>query len=342
MISFIFIFFLFLIFYFTLKKIKFLNQSLTDNDFKKVQSFHAEPTPRIGGLLIILTILTTYVIFFLKNEIIIFIVLIGSINFILGFLDDLKILVSPSKRFVMIIISNLLLIVSFNFSITGFEIIFLDYLNKIFFFKFLLVLMAIFFIINGSNLIDGFNGLLSIHSLIIFFVLLFLNENYTFNINDLSLYLKFLILISIIFTFLNFPIAKIFMGDGGAYFLGSQISIISVLISNNSNIVSPIFIAIILSYLFFEIFFSVFRKILEKKNPFFPDRNHLHMLVHDKIKNYKKFSNPLTSLIINLFYLLLIIPSFSFFDNSTYCFYYFIFLFLIYLVIYMYLRKTVR
>ena len=199
--------------------------------------------------------------------------------------------------------------------------------------------MAIFFIINGSNLIDGFNGLLSIHSILIFLILLFLNENYTDNNYNISLYLKFLILSLIIFTLLNFPNAKIFMGDGGAYFLGSQIAVISILISNNSKIISPIFIAIILSYLFFEIFFSVFRKILEKKNPFFPDRNHMHMLVHDKIKNFTKSSNPITSLIINFVYLMLIIPSFIFLEDSTYCFYYFIFLFIFYLTTYFLIRK---
>lgn len=342
MINYIFIIFIFLIFFLILKKIKFLKINLIDSDFKKIQSFHREAIVRLGGILVIVTVLSAYFLHFFKSENITFLVLLGLTNFILGFLDDLKILVSPIKRFMMIIIGNLLFIIFFNFSITSFEIDLLDYLNKIYFFKYLLVLMAIFFIINGSNLIDGFNGLLSIHAILIFSILLFLNQNYTFHIYNISLYLEFLILISVVFTFFNFPNAKIFMGDGGAYFLGSQIAVISILISNNSNIVSPIFIAIILSYLFFEIFFSVFRKILEKKSPFFPDRNHLHMLIHDKIKCFTKFSNPTTSLVINLVYLILIAPSLLFFDNNAYCFYYFVLLFLVYLIIYIYLRKTIR
>ena len=342
MISYFSIVVLFLIFYFVLKKVKFLNQNLIDSDFNKIQSFHHQAIARLGGTLIILTVLTIYFLYFFKEENITFLVLIGIINFILGFLDDLKFLVSPIKRFFMIIIFNSILIFLFNFHISSFEIIFLDYLNEILFFKFLLVLMAIFFIINGSNLIDGFNGLLSIHSILIFIILLFLNENYSDNDYNISLYLKFLILSIIIFTFLNFPNAKIFMGDGGAYFLGSQIAVISILISNNSKIISPIFIAVVLSYLFFEIFFSVFRKILEKKNPFFPDRNHMHMLVHDKIKNFTKFSNPITSLTINFVYFILIIPSFIFLEDSNFCFYYFIFLLIFYLITYFFMRKKIR
>ena len=50
------------------------------------------------------------------------------------------------------------------------------------------------------------------------------------------------------------------MGDGGAYFLGSQIAVISILISNNSKIISPIFIAIVLSYLFLKFFFQYLEK----------------------------------------------------------------------------------
>ena len=126
----------------------------------------------MGGILVITTILTIYFLHFFKNENITFFVLMGLINFILGFLDDLKIVVSPMKRFTMIIATNLSLIVFFNFSILDFEIFILDYLNEMYFFKILLALMAIFFIINGSNLIDGFNGLLSIHSILIFFYLI--------------------------------------------------------------------------------------------------------------------------------------------------------------------------
>ena len=51
------------------------------------------------------------------------------------------------------------------------------------------------------------------------------------------------------------------MGDGGAFFLGSQIAVISILISNNSKIISPIFIAIVL---FLPIFLKFFFQYLEK------------------------------------------------------------------------------
>ena len=121
------------------------------------------------------------------------------------------------------------------------------------------------------------------------------------------------------FLCLNFPKANIFLGDSGAYLLGSQIAALSIVIYNTSENVSPFFIAIILSYLFLEIFFSVFRKLFEKKNPFLPDGLHLHMLIFQLIKKNYKNPNPKTGFVINLFYLILISPSLTYLDNHLFC-----------------------
>ena len=54
---------------------------------------------------------------------------------------------------------------------------------------------------------------------------------------------------------------------------------LNTIITNNLNpSVSSFFLCTLLFYLFFEVFFSFFRKILEKKSPIHPDNKHLHML----------------------------------------------------------------
>ena len=73
-----------------------------------------------------------------------------------------------------------------------------------------------------TNLIDGFNGLLGIHALIIFTILFFVNLA---SANQLSNLLFFLILICFIFLYFNFPKAKVFLGDGGAYLVGMLLAI---------------------------------------------------------------------------------------------------------------------
>ena len=136
----------------------------------------------------------------------------------------------------------------------------------------------------------------------------------------------------------NFPSAKIFLGDSGSYFLGAFIAISVIKTSLANPEISPFYFCILLFYLFFEVFFSFFRKLLkEKASPIHPDKKHLHMLIYKvllkKNKNPQK-SNYYVSIIINLIYLLLIMPAIFFMDNGIFCKYYSIIFFLIYIFSY--------
>ena len=159
----------------------------------------------------------------------------------------------------------ILLIKYNNFYIENAGIELLDnWISNSNFFALFFVCLCFLFIVNGANLIDGYNGLLGIHSLIILINLFFINyltENY-----DLTILLFSGILILLIFLKFNFPNAKIFLGDGGAYFLGAFISISTIQTSIANPTISPFFFCILLFYLFFEVFFSFLRKlIIEKK-----------------------------------------------------------------------------
>ena len=80
------------------------------------------------------------------------------------------------------------------------------------------VLLCFLFIINGANLIDGFNGLLSINLIIINSILVYINLN---NGNtEFSVFIIGQIIILLSFLLFNFPKAKIFLGDSGAYLFG--------------------------------------------------------------------------------------------------------------------------
>ena len=70
------------------------------------------------------------------------------------------------------------------------------------------VCLCFLFIINGSNLIDGYNGLLSIHTLIILINLFFVN--YFNENNDLAFFILYTILIIAVFLKYNFPKATIY------------------------------------------------------------------------------------------------------------------------------------
>ena len=222
---------------------------------------------------------------------------------------------------------------------TGLE--FLDNLIAIDVFSLIFICFCFLFIVNGSNLIDGFNGLLGIHSLIIFIALFAIN---LINENNNLIYISFYIsLLTLIFLKYNFPKAQLFLGDSGAYLIGVLIAISVINTSNLNPSISPFFFCVLLFYLFFEVFFSFFRKIfVVRQSPLLPDNQHLHMLLYKLLlkKNKTKLnSNYTVSLYINLIYLLLIIPGIIFMNNGLFCRYYFFSLLIVYVLFYKMLYK---
>tara|TARA_B100001245_G_scaffold226113_1_gene201320 strand:- start:78 stop:1130 length:1053 start_codon:yes stop_codon:yes gene_type:complete len=315
---------------------------LLDNQFNKPQAFHDQSTYRTGGLLIYFLLVFTFLYFFFyKNIFLIEYISFCTLFFLLGLIDDLKINIRPKFRLIIMVSLLVTLILQNELYIekTGLE--FLNYLLKIDIFALFFICLCFLFIINGSNLIDGFNGLLGIHSLIIFIILFIINLNNTSN--DFSYFLFCLCFIILIFLKFNFPQAKIFLGDSGAYIIGTLIAISVVKTSILNSSIHPFFFCILLFYLFFEVFFSFLRKIFfSKQNPLFPDSKHLHMSLYKILlkKNENKLnSNYKVSLYINLIYLSLITPAIFLMENGLFCRYYFFFLLLAYIYFYRILYK---
>ena len=314
---------------------------LSDSNFIKPQAFHEKPTYRLGGIAIFIPLLLTYLYFYIYKDIYEFEFLsFCSLFFILGLLDDSKIEIRPKFRLMIMILFLLFLIIKNETYIekTGFE--FLDTLLEIDIFSLIFISLCFLFIINGSNLIDGFNGLLSIHSLIIFIVLFFINL--TNESNNLIYILLYTSVIILVFIYFNFPNAKMFLGDSGAYLIGSFIAISVINTSILNPNISPLFFCILLFYLFFEVFFSFFRKLFfAKQSPLLPDNQHLHMKIYKfllKRKYSKLKANYTTSIYINFIYLILITPGIIFLESNLFCRYYF----LILLLAYIYFYKKIR
>ncbi len=321
-----------------IKKISrsFFSESLLDIDFNKPQAFHKDSIPRCGGLSsIILLIIFSIMNFIFFQSILIDYMVIGILLFTVGFLDDIKTNISPNLRLVLMIFFLITSIYIFQIEVYDVDWAFLDQLllNRVF--HIIFILLCFLFIINGANLIDGFNGLLGINLLIINFILL------SININDGNNQLVLIITTQIImlFTYLmfNFPRAQIFLGDSGSYFFGSLL-VLNIIKTNNSHSgISSFFFCVILFYLFFEVFFSFFRKIYLNKSPLKPDANHLHMLSYRWLEKSQKFKdcNYLNSILINSIYVILILPALFFKDNAVFCKYWFFSLLIIYILFYL-------
>jgi UDP-GlcNAc:undecaprenyl-phosphate/decaprenyl-phosphate GlcNAc-1-phosphate transferase len=316
---------------------------LLDQDFLKPQAFHELAIVRAGGLACIISLNIFFIIYYLIYLKVLFEYLfLCNLIFLVGFFDDLKIKISPSKRLALMIIFLLTLIYFVPIKIFNIDIPYINnFLNNEIFASFF-VLLCFLFIINGANLIDGFNGLLSINLIIINSILIYINLK-----NDNTEFAIFIIgqlIILLCFLLFNFPKAKIFLGDSGAYLLGSLVAL-NVIITNNLNPnYSSFFFCILLFYLFFEVFFSFFRKIIQKKSPIHPDNKHLHMLAFKKISLIfgKNKGNYINSIIINLIYLIFTLPAIIFAKNPMISRYWFFSLIIIYLLIYLRLYRLTK
>ena len=249
--------------------------------------------PLVGGLLIFTSFSYLY-LFNLDLKFYFFLIL----TFFLGLASDLKIFKSAFLKLLIQIFIIFLMVKYTDLQLSNIGINFIDYFNQDIYFNYLFVSFCIVIIINGSNFIDGMNGLSLGYFIIILLILvqnkLFLSE---FNLN--YIFIGSLIVI----LFLNFK-SLLFLGDNGSYLLGILISYI-LIETYNQNTMSPFFIVLLLWYPSFELLFSILRKFNFNKSPMAPDTNHLHQLIYLFIlkrilKNAVK-SNNLTSFIINFY-----------------------------------------
>ena len=309
--------------------------ALLDKDFLKPQAFHEIPVTRSGGIAIIISLsIFFYIYYLLYSKVLYNYIFISYSVFIVGFLDDLRINIKPLRRLIIMIFLLFTFIYILPIKIHNIDIPFLIPLMSSQMFSSIFVLLCFLFVINGANLIDGFNGLLTINLITINIVLAYINissGNLEFTIVIIS---QIIVLLS--FLLFNFPSAKIFLGDSGAYTMGALVGLNTIITNNLNPTISSFFFCTLLFYLFFEVFFSFLRKVLQKKSPIFPDDRHLHMLSFYKISGIygKNKGNYLNSIIINFFYLVLIIPGLYLLNDPQLSRYWFFILLLIYLIIY--------
>jgi len=133
---------------------------------QKLTNIHV---PSVGGYFLIIPI----IVFFYKDNI--FFSTISIFIFLLGVFSDLNILSSPKKRFFI----QLLLVLVFVF-LKKIEVLptRIDYLDTIFlntYWSYFFTVFCLMILINGSNFIDGLNGLLLGYLLIILFIIYKLN-----------------------------------------------------------------------------------------------------------------------------------------------------------------------
>ncbi len=206
-----------------------------------------------------------------------FFFLLVTLFFLVGFFDDLFNL-SPLKRlFFQTAIASLAWLNGFR--IDNFDISFLNKSMNLFeiplLISFIISVLWIVGITNAFNWLDGLDGLAAGVGAIIsfgFFILNLINGQTVLGLFSASLF-------SICLGFLHYNAypASILMGDGGSYFLGSNLGLLSILTYSNTTIEKNFLVILTLFALpVFDMLTVICLRLFNKKSPFLPDNNHFH------------------------------------------------------------------
>ena len=287
-----------------IKKSLFLNFK-GDNHQKFIDS---KNIPLSGGLILIFT---SYYYLNLLNFAYVFFI------FCVGFLSDIKKINSPKLRFIIQTLIVLGVVYYSSITVPQTKIIFLDQLLTNNTFRIFFSIFCILIIINGCNFIDGVNTSLVGYCLIISLSLYYLDLNGV----EISQIVDFYNLIPVLIALfiLNF-FNKLYLGDGGSYFLGLLFALCLINTYQINNNISPYFVVCLLWYPAFENLFSILRKKKLSRSPLDPDTNHLHQIIFLYLKknfNIKSiYLNTMTGMIINIYNLMCIVIATQFYSHT--------------------------
>ncbi len=209
---------------------------------------------------------------------------LSSIMIILGILDDILNIKPEKKLFAQFFVAVLAVFWLHNDIIKLFNLIYtyFPYLPYICIFG---SIFWIVYIINGSNFLDGLDGLWGGVAFIIFsglyyFTLIWNQPNYALIVVAMmGAILGFLIY--------NFYPAKIFMGNNGSLFVGFMIGVMSFLVFRTS--LNYLFVILLLfAYPMGDVIVVAIHRFNHKLSIFKADRNHFHYKMLGDSKDHRK------------------------------------------------------
>jgi len=299
-----------------------------DHDLSGPQKFHTLPVPRVGGVGIVAGICVAILAFWLRQPAIAasagLLILCALPAFLCGLTEDLTKSQSPRRRLFFTATSAALAALLMDAVIVRSAIPGLDWALAHPWAAVLITVFVVSGVANSLNIIDGFNGLASMCA-----VLMLVSVGYVaFQVNDTLIVWLAVAGVGAVLGFFvwNFPAGLIFLGDGGAYFLGFFIAELAVLLLHRNPSVSPMFPLLVCIYPVFETLFSVYRRVmLRKQSAGMPDGIHLHSLIYRRImrwavgKQSKRSAarrNSMTSPYLWMLCMTAVVPAMLFWDNT--------------------------
>ncbi|MBE2245225.1 MAG: glycosyltransferase family 4 protein [Burkholderiaceae bacterium] len=271
---------------FVVRLLRHRGSATKDHDRSGPQKVHARTVARVGGVAIVgtlgvLGVASRWIDAPLADDLL-KLLACGMPVFAVGLLEDLTKRVSPRNRLVAAAVSALLAAFVLGTVIDRTDIWGLDLIASTAAGAVALAVLAVAGISNAINIIDGFNGLASMCAEMIFLALAYV----AFQVGDTLVFSLALAGAGAVLGFFiwNYPAGLIFLGDGGAYFIGFMAAVVALLLLQRNPQVSPLFPLLACIYPVFETLFSMYRrKVIRGRSVGMPDGLHLHSLVYRRM-----------------------------------------------------------
>jgi len=248
-----------------------------------VRTMHTHPIPRIGGAAIFLSATCPIIsLLFLSHVVgeafrsvrlpLSTMLFTATFVFLIGLIDDLRDLPARVKLLAEIVAASVLCFAGVRIPALQLTDTLLWNLHGL---SCPLTVLWIVGITNAVNLSDGLDGLAAGISAVACGVI----AVFAIHCGNLLMAIFMLALLGSLsgFLFYNFNPAKIFMGDCGSLFLGFTIASSSVIcVSKSCALVGLALPVVALGIPIFDTFFSMLRRVLERRSIFSPDREHFH------------------------------------------------------------------
>lgn len=192
---------------------------------------------------------------------------------LIGLLDDLGVPIPPGRRLFLMLTAGCVLCTMFEHLLPASLVSGLVYLDN----RFSLIVFSCMVwvgFINASNMADGANGLMATVALNLLVVSHFFIP---------STFLAYLIVAVFVFLTVNVFTGRLFLGDFGAYFLGS-LCVFQAFYLYQNELVSIGFLAVLLAYPSIESLRVVVNRVIARKNPMSSAEDHIHNALHQVLK----------------------------------------------------------
>jgi len=272
-------------------------------DIGAVQAAHATPTPRIGGVAILLAFfIGSWLVFSGDHSLWYMLALSVAPLFLSGVAEDLGLRVSPVGRLGAALLSAALAVLLTGAWISETGVFPLDFLFAWAPIAVLITVVAASTISHSFNLIDGLNGLSGFTAVFASFGIAV--TAVSVGDGEIAAIAVLLAAATTGFLMLNFPSGKIFLGDAGAYSLGFLLAWLAITLSSRNADVTPIAMVLILFWPLADLSLAIYRRYRNKLPVSQPDRLHFHQLAMRGLeicvlgRGRRKAANPLATLVL--------------------------------------------